>query len=91
MADFTPAMETWCTLALILAGLAAAWLARVGEGSRWQAWLQRLFLGCLAVVALVTLASVRLGPGYCLVGGAALAIMVVAATWDFGSRGQLAG
>ena len=64
-------------------GLASAWLARAFEGSRKQASFQFLFLGCLFIVGLATLASLMLTPDSWYLSGITLPLMVVAATGDF--------
>ncbi len=68
--------------------LVSAWLARLNEGSRNQASWHGLFLALLAVMGLVTMATVPLGPPYWLPSGATLAIMVLAAIWDFGPAAE---
>ncbi len=65
-------------------GLASACLARWGEGSVRQASFQRLFLGCLALAGASTMAAMLVSPGACVASGATMAVMVLAATWDFG-------
>ena len=65
-----------------LAAARAAVLARVSEGSCLQTWCQRLFVTCLAVVGVATFASLGLGRDCCLMCGATLAVMSVAAVWE---------
>ena len=71
-----------------VAGLASAWLARVGEGSARQAHYQGAFLVLLALMGLTTVAAAVWGPGPCLMSGTTLAVMVLAATWDFSVHGE---
>jgi len=71
-------------VAVQIVGLASACLTRIGERSTRQASYQRIFLGCLSLVGLATLISMLIGPGTCMMSGAALAVMVLMATWDFG-------
>ncbi len=65
-------------------GLVAAAIARFSEGAGcWKA-CHGVFLGCLAVVGLMTAVSVTLSPGYWLMSGTGFSVMVLSATWDFG-------
>ncbi len=64
-------------------GLLSAWLARLSEGSTQQAWCHWLFVGCLAVIGLATMAFVAAGTKHWLPSGATLSVMVLAAVWDF--------
>ena len=64
------------------AGLTSAWLARLSEGSSHQAPCHWLFFGLLAAVGGTVMVSIALGTGW-LVAGATLAVMVLAAIWDF--------
>jgi len=76
-----------CFLGLIqIVGLASAWLARLSEGSRRQASCQRLFVGCLAVIGLLTMGLLALGARYWLASGATFGVMVLAAIWDFSAH-----
>jgi hypothetical protein len=72
----------WYLAVVLAAGLASAVLARVSEGSCLQTWCQRLFVACLAIVGAATFASLGLGRDCCLMCGATLAVMSVAAVWD---------
>jgi len=74
----------WLTVVLPL-GLASAWLARVHEGSRRQSASQWMFLVLLALVGATTLGAAITTPAWCLVCGTTLAVMVLAAVWDFSS------
>ncbi len=69
-------------------GLASAWLARLTEGSKSQAPCQWLFLSSLGLVGLLTMTAVALGPRYWLACGGTLAVMVLAAIWDFRAHAQ---
>ncbi|HWC91289.1 MAG TPA: hypothetical protein VG433_16585, partial [Pirellulales bacterium] len=64
-------------------GLLSAWLARFTEGSHNQHWYQWLFFLCLLVLGLATIAALLSSPAACVVTGATLSVMVLAATWDF--------
>lgn len=79
-----------CFLGLIqIAGLLSAWLARLSEGSRRQASCQLLFVGCLAVMGLLTMGLLVLGASYWLASGATFAVMVLAAIWDFSAHARV--
>ena len=67
-------------------GLASAWLARLHEGSCRQRAAQCVFLVSLALMGLTTMASLVLDTRYWLTSGATLAVMVLAAIWDFRSE-----
>jgi hypothetical protein len=81
----------WFLSAIQIAGLISAWLARLSEGSPRQAWCQRLFVGCLAVMGLVTMTFVAVGARYWLASGATLSVMVLAAVWDFSAHARVEG
>jgi hypothetical protein len=77
--------EAWVYLgAMLVAGLGAAWLARLSEGSVLQTLCHRLFLGCLATVGAATVPALWFGRGCFLMTGTTLAIMAMAATFDGG-------
>jgi len=72
------------TLAIAqVVGLASAFLTRFSEGSHCQGWCQSIFLACLGIVGLATMASLQLNVGGWYLSGTTLALMVVAATCDF--------
>ena len=75
--------DTWPLALLMVAGVACGWLARVSEGSQWQTCFQRIFFSSLTVVAIITIATLWVGTGYCLAAGTTLAVMSLVATWDF--------
>lgn len=77
-------------LAVELLGLISAALARLSEGSAYQASGQRLFFGSLGLVGLTTMAALLLGPGYWLTSGATFSLMVLTATCDFNHTGRAA-
>ena len=75
-----------CILAIVHAiGLTSAFLARFSEGSHCQGRYQSIFLACLGIVGLATMASLQLNAGGWYLSGTTLALMVVAATCDFRS------
>ncbi len=80
-----PAGLFWCLAAIHFVGLLSACLTRLSEGSSGHARFQRVFVGCLALAGLATLASLALGPNLCMVSGATLVITVLTATWDVGT------
>ena len=83
MAYLEASLLAWGLGSIQIAGLFSAWLARLSEGSRRQAWCHRLFLACLGLIGLTTMASLALGPKYWLPSGMTLAVMVLGAVWDF--------
>jgi undecaprenyl pyrophosphate phosphatase UppP len=83
MATFDALTDTWFLAVLMVGGLLCGWLARVSEGSRWQTCFQRVFFSSLAVVGMITVAALWVGPGYCLSAGTTMAVMSLVATWDF--------
>ena len=83
MHEFGPNMSMWWLMGVQIVGLASAWLARIGEGSKHQISYQLLFFVCLGGVGAATIGALLCSPGSCLMTGATLPIMVLAATWDF--------
>jgi uncharacterized membrane protein len=90
MPDVAPNAATWLLAGVQAIGLTSAWLARLSEGSAHQAWCQRLFLCCMLMLGLATIAALLTSPGTCVFAGATLAIMVLAATWDFSAGRETA-
>ena len=72
----------WAFIAIWAAGLAAAWLARHGEGSARQSICHGLFLGLLALVGLSTVVSLLVSPGFWLASSVTLCTMILSATRD---------
>jgi len=64
-------------------GYLSAWAARCSEGSRHQAWFQRLFVVSLLLVGGATIVSLGVGPGCWVSCGTTLSLMVVGATCEF--------
>jgi hypothetical protein len=83
MAYLETSFFAWLLGLIQIAGLLSAWLARLSEGSARQAWCQRLFVGCLALVGLSTMIVVALGARHWVASGATLSAMILAAIWDF--------
>jgi hypothetical protein len=86
----SPESVAWFLGAIQVLGLASAWLARVGERSACRRWYQGLFCGFLVLVSIGAFFAMQVGPGASITSGATLAIMVLAATCDFSSRGEAA-
>jgi hypothetical protein len=85
--DFlSPSAVLWVFGAIQLIGLASAWLTRATEGSQRQGRCQCLFLGCLGVVGLATIASLHMNAGGWYLSGISLSLMVVATTSEAGAR-----
>lgn len=78
-------LPLWWVSAVLPLGLASAWLARVHEGSRNQSTAQWMFVVLLALVGATTIGAAAATPAWCLTCGTTLAIMVLAAIWDFSS------
>ena len=89
MAYLETSFWAWFLGLIPIAGLLSAWLARLSEGSSRQAWCQRLFVACLAIVGLLTMAFVALGARYWLASGATLSVMILAAVWDFSTHASV--
>jgi hypothetical protein len=79
----------WLLLAVELLGLVSAVMARTCEGSRREAWYQRLFLLVMGMVGVATIISLGFGPDCWLAAGATFSLMVVIATIDFGRSQQV--
>ena len=79
------ALVWWLIGSVQLVGLSSAWLTRMAEGSVRQTASQLFFLVCLALVGITTVVTVQLGIGGWFFSGTTLAVMVLAATYDFGS------
>lgn len=74
----------FCILAVIqVCGLVSAWLTRRQAGSRRQGLCECLFLGCLVMVGISTMAAMLQSRGtHWIFGGATLGTMVLMAVWD---------
>jgi hypothetical protein len=83
MAGVDAHVVVWILSAVQAVGLLSAWLARLSEGSRVQTSCQRFFIACLATVGFATAASAALSSAAWLICSTTLALMVLAATWDF--------
>jgi hypothetical protein len=79
-----PSTVLWVIGIVQCAGLISAWLARASEGSRRQGRCQWFFLGCLAALGLVTLASLQLNAGGWYLSGISVCLMALGATCEFG-------
>lgn len=80
-----PVSLFWCLAVVHLVGLLSACLTRLSTSVCGQALFQRLFVCCLTLTGLATMASVALGPHTCVVSGATLVVTVLTATWDVGT------
>ncbi len=83
IAEFEPFLPLWWYAVVQGIGLGSAWFARLHVGSRRQSAMQWLFLLLMALVGATTLAAALTSPAGCLVCGTTLAVMVLAAVWDF--------
>jgi hypothetical protein len=74
----------WILTVIQSCGLVSAWLTRRHAGSRQQSACELLFLACLILVGISTLAAMLQGHGaFWIFGGATLGVMVLMAVWDF--------
>ncbi|HEY1603509.1 MAG TPA: hypothetical protein VGG64_28155 [Pirellulales bacterium] len=81
--EVRPFLPLWWLAAIQILGLASAWLARVHQGSHRQPASQWVFLLLMALVGATTLAAALTSPSGSVVCGTTLAVMVLAAVWDF--------
>ena len=87
MNGFDSPTVLWLLVAAQCIGVAAAWLARLSEGSTCQAFGQYVFLATLPLVGASAVLALAVGPGCWLGCSATLAVMVLTVTCDFrGSR-----
>jgi len=73
----------WFFLGLQAVGLLVACLARMVTQAKSQTVLQMLFFVLLFLVGVTTMAAFQVGPGYWLVSGTTLALMILVAVCDF--------
>ncbi len=73
----------WGVVAIQAIGLISAWVARMSSGSRGQVSFQRIFTVCLVLVGATAIVTPSVGSGCWMVSSATLAVMVLAATYDF--------
>jgi len=78
----------WLFVAIEVAGLISAWVARLSAGSRRQTPCQCLFLGCLAIMGGAVFVSLGFGPGCWLISSVTLALMILTVTCDFSRSRQ---
>lgn len=71
-------------VAIQMLGLASAAVARISIGSRHQGKFQWMFMTCLGLVGMGMVISLGVAPGLWIGSGASLAVMVLAATCEFG-------
>ncbi len=80
----------WLFVAVQVLGLISALIARLATGSSRQTACYGAFLGCLTLVAGVTLVSPGLGLGPWLASSATLSLMILTVTCDFSRSAQRA-
>jgi Flp pilus assembly protein TadB len=78
----------WVVVSIQFAGLFSAWLARQTVGGRAERPCQRLFLACLALVGVTSVVAMGISAASWLFSAATLALMVIAAVWDFGRQAE---
>jgi hypothetical protein len=77
---------SWILAAVQVVGLLSTWLARSSVGCRGQRPCQWLFLSCLTLVGLGTVAAMAISAAHWLFSAGTLALMILAAVWDFGGQ-----
>jgi len=75
---------TWILAVVQAVGLLSTWLARSSVGCRGQRPCQWLFLSCLLLVGLGTVLAMAISAAHWLFSAGTLALMILAAVWDFG-------
>jgi len=88
MAPMETSTVFWLLLAVELLGLISAAAARFSEGTRGEAWSQRIFLAMMGVVGVATIFSLGVGPTCWPTAGATFSLMLLIATSDFGRASQ---
>ncbi|MGD9646891.1 MAG: hypothetical protein AB7U73_14340 [Pirellulales bacterium] len=78
--SFAPAVSL--LLAVQVFGVLSAISVRRSAGTGREPLVQFSFFVWLTLVGLSTIASALFAPGYCLICGASLSIMVLTAIWD---------
>jgi hypothetical protein len=86
MEGVNPAMLVCGLCAVHAVGLASAWLARVSEGWRSHGCCKMLFLACMALVGLATMASFQLNAGGWFLSATMLPLMTLTVTCDLNSH-----
>lgn len=89
MGQIDAQLALWFMVAVQIAGLASAALARVSLGGTSQVTCQRVFLGCLALVSVATMLSLALSHASWLVCSTTLSLMILSAVCDFGGQSEL--
>ena len=70
---------------LLLLGFGSAVLARVSQGTSFEASSHRLFFLFMGLVGLATFGALLVGPGHGLLSGTTLSLMALVAVWDVGA------
>ena len=78
----------WSLGVVQVLGVASAFFVRISAGRSVEPLAQRSYLGCLALMGMVTIGAFYLGPGYWLMAATTLASMILIATCDFGEERQ---
>ncbi len=78
----------WIVVAVQVAGLLSAWLARRSAGGPGQRPCQWLFLSCLTLVGLTSVVSMGISATSWLFSAATLALMIIGAVWDVGTESK---
>jgi len=76
----------WFVIFAQVAGLLSAAMTRASEGTKNQTSYQAVFLGAMLIVGLITIFGLQLGPGYWMISGTTLAVMLLMATCEVGSK-----
>jgi hypothetical protein len=88
MFDLDQFVNLWTIFTIQFLGMAAAWIARLSEGSTRQAGSQRLFFVSLVAVGLATMASLRFPPPYWVISAVTFTLTIMVVIYDFGRSEQ---
>lgn len=91
MDAFSTGSGFWLLASIQIVGAITALLARLGERSAFQSSCHWLFMAAMLVAGIATAASLAMGPGVALIGGASLAVMAVAAVCELRPAAELDG
>jgi hypothetical protein len=82
-----PVLDTTASLwffgGVQLLGMTSAWVARLSEGSVYQAFCQRLFFLSLVLMGLATMVTAAARPGLWMTSAVTLAISLLVVICDF--------
>lgn len=85
MIDFVDPVAFWGILLVQMAGLASIVLGRLPRPGKTHDYCRGIYLGCLAVLAMATLAAVMWESSWWAWCGTTFSLMAVGGTLDLGS------